>query len=127
MGNFDLQSGETAAVMLEPGNTTGPQFLNDFALYDGLQLEKLTGAHEVPAPSPIRVFPNPVTGHVLFIHAGGLSIRKMYLFSMAGQPVPLPGQNGYAVQVAGLPPGSYWLVLETERGRVTTSFVKTSG
>ncbi len=123
-GVVSLTPGDTAAVLLDPGSTTGPQQAGDLAFFDGIALEEVTAAETIAADRQLRIFPNPVAGNALFLVNRNLEVSKVTLFTAAGQVLPLPSYPGAALDVSGLPPGQYWLSFATNAGRLLRSFIR---
>ena len=82
-----------------------------------------TVSTETLAVSRLSIFPNPAND-VLEVRSSSTSISSIQVFNLARQVIPVSLAQ-HQIQLAGLPPGIYFLQIETNSGEVFTKrFVK---
>lgn len=82
-----------------------------------------TVSTETLAASRLSIFPNPAND-VLEVRSGSTPISSIQVFNLAGKVIPVSLAQ-HRIQLAGLPPGIYFLQIEMDSGEVFTKrFVK---
>ncbi|MEM9546747.1 MAG: endonuclease/exonuclease/phosphatase family protein [Bacteroidota bacterium] len=74
----------------------------------------------------VQIYPNPTSDH-LYIRSEEQIIERVKVLSQDGRVLILKNLNedfNYFVEVADLPSGSYYILLETKEGRVVKPFFK---
>jgi hypothetical protein len=89
-----------------------------------LAIENLVSISEVENGIQFHLYPNPAQ-HKLFIDCS-FEIKKLTILGISGAFVFQQFVTTNTIDIQGLKPGIYFLTIETERGRNTKRFIKTS-
>ena len=90
--------------------------------------EEVVGIVETGRATSLQVYPNPTSGE-LIIETSDYQICDMRLFDIMGRQISIVGQSQIGqsqivINVAHLPPGIYFLRIQTENGVVVRKVVK---
>ncbi len=114
---FSLEEGESAAVVINSGLVGGPIGPSHASFFDGITINVVNDVEEQPLPQP-KVFPNPVTGPVLYLQDFP-AIREVVVYDAVGRMVTAFSTITNEIPVANCPPGWYVLQIQTDRGVFT--------
>lgn len=125
---FQLSAGDTAAVILHAGQTSGPDVFGRFGQYDNVRLQLATVVNNF-TNTFIKIFPNPLQGNTLFIEfAQPLSIQKIILYNASGkiifQKKQLAAKKTQVVQLPEIASGIYFLQFENDGSKVLKKIIK---
>ena len=82
-----------------------------------------TGSADAPTHPKLSVFPNPATDR-LFLSGNGSGDERAMIIDASGRMVALPYIHGPWIDVSGLRPGLYALLLIDGPGVTRAAFVK---
>jgi hypothetical protein len=108
----------TSGEWYNPGNSLIPGSLMIRPVFGSKAV--LTGSTEIPEkPVDLVLYPNP-TSAKLFIKTSGIIIKRISLYDLNGRLLLHQLDNLEQIDVSGLQPGLYQLILDTDQGRSVT-------
>ncbi len=108
----------TSGEWYNPGKSLIPGSLMIRAVFGSKAV--LTGPGEVTGkPLDLVLYPNPVSSK-LFIKGSGIALRRISLYDLYGRLLLQQLDNFEQVDVSGLPPGLYQVILDDDQGRSVT-------
>jgi hypothetical protein len=137
-GNLSMLTSITADGLLTVGSNEIAETISikavsnfDSTIFDEVTVKTTeTSIAEAGNCSSLRVYPNPTSGE-LRVESGELRVESVEIFDVMGSltPVPSPNWRGVSegrgeVNISHLPPGIYFIRIQTNKGVVTRKVVK---
>ena len=115
---FNLNSGDTAIVVLSGGFTGGPEYiLQSERYFDLIKLEQVSGTKDKPSASSIHIYPNPVSAETVIMSDRNFQNATIQIINANGKILKLEHHisgSTYNPRCENLPSGIYVIRITDE-------------